>query len=705
MKRLLDLLIFLFRAGRGRPLAAVFLALFFFLHLYSDYSPFKTLRLILFDAYQTYLPRERISAPATIVNIDENSLKLYGQWPWPRTRLAELIERISSYQPAAIGLDIIMPEPDRASPARMAESLPQIDSELRKRLMLLPDNDIIFANTLRRSSVILGVAGFDYKTSTTATTLRTAPVVVKGGDATRYARHFPAVLKSIPDLESAATSQALLSADLEKGVVRRLPMISTVGEILVPSLSLEMLRIASGQPSIDVEIGRQGIVSVGLSDIKIPTQSDGEAWIYFTPFMPERYVSAVDVFNGRVNPELLKQKLVLVGLAGLGLIDFQTTPRGERVPGIEVHAQLLENIFDQHFLQRPSWMKLLESAILLLSGLFLLYYLPSLKPRLSTMLAEILAVLLIGLGFLLYRTAGLLFDAASLSIEINIIFAGLLSSTFIEADRERRIAEKALQVEREAAARFAGELEAARRIQIGSLPRAETAFPGETRFALHAQIEPAREVGGDLYDFYMLDQNRLFFIIGDVAGKGLPASLFMVMSKVLTKSIILSSGLDVRDTFNRLNMELERENPEALFVTAFAAILDVELGLLEYCIAGHDAPWRINANGDVSRLAGEGNLPLSVQEGVDYPKKSVQLSPGETICIATDGITEAMNTAGELYGVTRLTQLLERKGATHLLPSDIATLLNDDVRIFVGDAEQSDDMALLIINWYGPDRI
>lgn len=700
MRNFLNLLLQIFRAGRGRPIAAVFLAGFMLLQVHQECAPFKGMRLALFDAYQTYLPRDRISAPATIVAIDETSLNRYGQWPWPRTRLADLIERIAAFRPAAIGLDIIMPEADRASPAQIAASLPQIGSSLRRRLASLPDNDRILADTLCAHRVVLGVAGFDHRTPSTAATLKSAAFTATGADVASMVRRFPAVLKSIPGLEAAASGQALLSADLEKGVVRRLPLVAAVNETLVPSLSIELLRAASGVDAYEVGADSGGMTHVTLGDIRIPTQTNGEVWVDFAPFSPERYVSAADVFTGRVNPELLRQKLVLVGVTGIGLLDYQTTARGERVPGIEVHAQFLENLFDQRFLRRPSWMPLLEAALLIVCGALLLFAVPEMQPRLSAVTAGGIAVLLLAAGVVLYRTHGLLFDAASLFVGINTVFASLLGSTFIETDRQRRIAQHALQIEREAAARIAGELEAARRIQMGSLPHAAAAFPGEKRFELDAMLEPAREVGGDLYDFYMPDRRRLFFIVGDVSGKGLPASLFMIMTKALTKTIVLNEKPDVGMILNRVNIELARENPEMIFVTAFAAMLDAESGVMEYCIAGHDAPWHVAGNGTVKRLAGEGNLPLCVLETVSYPVQSIQLAAGDTVCVVTDGITEAMNGSGELYGRVRLTRLLEGNAAS-LSVAGLVGLLHDDVRSFVGSAEQSDDLTLLVVRWYG----
>ncbi|MCE5262840.1 MAG: CHASE2 domain-containing protein [Deltaproteobacteria bacterium] len=679
------------------------LFLFILLTFSPDRSPFKTIRLGLFDSYQTYWPRERKSAPAVIVAIDETSLNLFGQWPWPRTRLAELLDHVISYHPAAVGVDIIMSEPDRASPSRMADSLPQISPALRQSLKSLPDNDLLLAAALAGKPVVLGAAGFDLKTPGTASTMRSAPVVSRGGDAGPHVRKFSAVLKSLPVLGDAASSQALLSADLERGVVRRVPMVAAVGDVLVPALSIEMLRVAGRLPAIEVQVGTRGITAIGLGDIQIPTEANGEAWVHFAKSSVDRYISAADLLAGRVHPDVLERKLVLIGLTGVGLLDYQTTPCGEQVPGIEVHAQLIENIFDGSYLRRPSWMAAVERGILLLGGILLLLAVPALKPRFSIALAAVLSAVLFAVGILLYRTSGILFDATSVSIGLNAVFGTLLCSVWIETDRKRVLAQKALQEEREAAARVAGELEAARRIQMGSLPRPASAFPGEKRFELDALLEPAREVGGDLYDFYMLDDRRLFFIVGDVAGKGLPASLFMVMTKSLTKSILTDARADVGRPLNRLNRTLCAENPEMLFVTAFAAILDVESGVLHYCIAGHDAPWRIDAPGRVGQLEGEGSPPLGVMEDADYPMECLALASGDGILVLTDGITEAMNPAGELYGERRVPELLqERRGC--LPVSDLLRLVRNDVQIFVDSAEQSDDLTLLVLRWHGPRK-
>ena len=166
----------------------------------------------------------------------------------------------------------------------------------------------------------------------------------------------------------------------------------------------------------------------------------------------------------------------------------------------------------------------------------------------------------------------------------TMLFGVMLTGTLAEADRQRRALRRALEAEREAAARAAGELEAARRIQMGMLPPPSAKFYGDPRFSLQALIETAKSVGGDLYDFFKLDGDRLFFMVGDVAGKGLPASIFMAVSKALYKSAALRSRLKARvigEVMRAANAEIARDNPEMLFVTVFAGILDLRSGELQ----------------------------------------------------------------------------------------------------------------------------
>src|SRR6185436_4057804 len=331
------------------------------------------------------------------------------------------------------------------------------------------------------------------------------------------------------------------------------------------------------------------------------------------------------------------------------------------VPGVEYHAQLLESFFDGRFLLRPYWMPWAELTLHVGIGAFLVLAVPAVRPRRATLLAAVIVVLLFAGGLAAFRWGGVLFSPVSALVGVVAVFGVLIASAFIEADRGRREAQRALQVEREASARVAGELEAARRIQLGILPRAEAAFPGETRFELASALEPARAVGGDLYDFFRLDERRIFLLIGDVSGKGVPASLFMSIAKALSKSIALRQRVDLTAVLTQANVEIARDNPEAQFVTMFAAVLDAETGALEYWNAGHDAPvLKSAALGSLESAVG--GPPLCVLDEFDYGSDSAQLARGDTVVLFTDGVTEAANGAGEFYGRQRLNALLARVG-------------------------------------------
>jgi len=304
-------------------------------------------------------------------------------------------------------------------------------------------------------------------------------------------------------------------------------------------------------------------------------------------------------------------------------------------------------------------------------------------------------------GFAAYQGAGLLLDSSVPGAAIAFLFAAMLVETLAEANAQRKLLTERLQREREAAARLAGELDAARRIQMGILPKADTAFPGEHRFEIAASMEPAREVGGDLYDFFMLDADRLFFLVGDVSGKGLPASIFMAVSKALCKSTALRHGRRVDELLREANAEIARENPESLFVTVFAGVLDVSSGRLEYCNAGHEPPFVLAPHRALERLEEGGGPPLCVLEGFSYAAGEHRMSARCILCVVSDGVTEAMNPAGDLYGVGRLRKALER--ARHAEnPAGLVDAIRSDIAQFVGSAEAADDLTLLVLRWNGP---
>jgi adenylate cyclase len=690
------------RGGHGRPLGVLLLLLLLAALAVPEVPGLRLLRLAGFDAYQALAPRVPRSAPVVIVTIDEESLRRYGQWPWPRTWLARLVARLAEARPAAIGLDVLMPEPDRLSPGRLAGILEGLDPAVTRKLAGMPSNDAVLAEALRGRPVVLAVAGVDVPEAVSLAERGVSPVRAFGGDPARFVPRFEGGLHSIAPIEAAAAGRALVSVDPERGVLRRMPMLAAVGPTLMPGLALEMLRVAAGAPAISVKVGRGGLEAVGVAGFAIPTEPDGRVWLHYSRSDARRLVPASDVLDGMVPAERFQGRLVLVGATALGLSDTQSTPVTDRMPGIEVHAQLLECILDGALLTRPPLARAIELAMLAAGGVLLLLAVPRLRPRVSAPLLLGLILLALAGGFLAYRARGLLVDGATPGLGLAVLYTALLAVTLTETESRRRALRRQVERQREAAARLAGELEAARRIQMGTLPRPSMVFPGEQRFDLYARLDPAREVGGDLYDFFFLDPDHLFFLIGDVSGKGLPGSLFMAISKALYKSTALRRHGQVAAMMREADAEISRDNTEGLFVTALAGILDARTGALEYCSAGHEPPFLLpRAGRPLMRLTEGGGPPLCAADGFPYDAATRQLEPGDTLCLITDGITEAAAPDGTLYGRPRLEALLGGL-APAASAGEIGEAIRRDVAAFTGDAEASDDMAILVLRYTGP---
>ena len=681
----------------GRAVAALLLAATLAL---MALWPRHGLQLALFDAYQRALPRQPATQPAVIVGIDEATLAQLGQWPWPRHGLAALIDAIAAAQPATIGLDMFFPEPDRASPARVAESRPDLAVPLRAALAAAASNDAILAASLAGAPSVIASAGFKEKLPGANNPLLGAESVVARG-ATPALQIYPHVLASLPELQRAARGRAMVNAEPEGGVVRRVPLVADVAGRLLPTLAVEMQRLAVPEP----KVAELSATTLQVASLAVPIDAAAEVWVHFSPANAIPVVSALEVLQEKA-ADRLRGRHVLVGLTAHGLVDQIATPLGDVRPGVEVHAQLLGAFADGRFLRRPAALQGFEFALLLGAAAAMILWLPRLQPRRALGLGLTAIGGIVAGGFALFATAGLLLDAATVGAGLAAVLASLLAGMMIEADRQKRLAEAALHESREAAARIAGELAAAQRIQLGSLPRPD---PGERRFDIAATLEPARDVGGDLYDFYALDERRLFFVVGDVSGKGLPASLFMAVAKALAKSVALRGTEGVAAIVAATGRELERENPESLFVTLIAGILDTASGEVELCNAGHDTPWKVmqsgihadGAGGTVEHVHVEGGPPLCVLDDFDYGATKLQLAPGDTLCLITDGITEAMDGRGNLYGTQRFAAVLGKSGA-----GETARMLIDrvraDVAAFVGAAEAADDLTLLALRWTPP---
>ena len=253
----------------------------------------------------------------------------------------------------------------------------------------------------------------------------------------------------------------------------------------------------------------------------------------------------------------------------------------------------------------------------------------------------------------------------------------------------------------DAAARIDAELEFARAIQHSSLPSVFPPYPGRKEFELFASMRTAKEVGGDFYDFYLIDDKTLAFLIADVSGKGIPAAMFMMQSKTLLKSCA-ESGMSVEEVFTQANEKLCEGNDAGMFVTAWMGILDIDTGLVTFANAGHNPPLIRRSDGSCEYLKTRPGFVLAGMESIRYRKNELQLIPGDMLYLYTDGVTEATDAANQLYGEDRLFDLLNKHG--ELQPQPLCENIITDVDKFTGEAPQFDDITMLCLKYSGPQK-
>ena len=427
------------RIGYARLLCVALLVGIAALRLF-DPPPIEEFRVRTFDTFQVLEPRVKTARPVRIVNIDEKSLARFGQWPWPRTLVADLVTNLTRFGPAAIGFDVMFAEPDRLSPAVTADTIRSLDEETRAKLRALPGNDELLADAMRRSRVALGESGLP---SLVAELDKELPVtgLAKIGyqEPERFMWEFPGLLRSTPVLEAAAGGRGLLTIKTERdGIVRRVPVIMRAQGLTMPSLSFEMLRLASGSDTILIKSTDIGITSVAVKGFAMPTDLQGQIWVHFAPNDPSIYVSAADVLDGKVDADDVAGRLVLIGTAAVGLQDVKTTPISPVMPGVEIHAQVLEAALTGQLLAQPIWGLTAEFLSAMILGLAVIWFAPMFGPVSLIAVGAFFATLLVGTSWYYYSQYRLLIDPTYPLLSTTAIYLTLIFFSFVREQSQRR---------------------------------------------------------------------------------------------------------------------------------------------------------------------------------------------------------------------------------------------------------------------------
>jgi adenylate cyclase len=427
------------RFGWGRVFGIALLVALVALRVW-DPAALQLARLKTFDLYQVAKPRVPTSRPVMIVDIDDASLNELGQWPWPRTVLAKLVEKIARGGAAVIGMDIVFAEPDRTSPGLLVDGLPHLSEAARAELRALPDHDTIFANIIKRTRIVLGQSAYNPRAGDTRTVLAPkASFATLGADPNPYLIEYPELLSNLPILEEAATGRGMFTVIPDPdGLVRRVPIVLKAGGNMIPSLSADMLRVATGQTTYVIKTGKAGVQSVVLAGIEIPTDANAQLWIYYSYHDPKRFVSAADVINSKTPPNIFKGKLVLIGASATGLLDIRSTPIEPVMPGVELHAQALENILTRTSLNRLSYTIGAELCLTLVVGLAFVVLAPVLGALPVAALGAVITGLVSGLAWYLFAQKNILLDVAYPLIGGLMVFVTMVFVNYVHEETQRQ---------------------------------------------------------------------------------------------------------------------------------------------------------------------------------------------------------------------------------------------------------------------------
>ena len=343
-------------------LASIIMAILFGLVRIADPEVVQVLRLKYFDVLQKKYPRVTDGQTySVIVDIDEKSLREIGQWPWPRTVLAELFEKSKSAGMLVLGLDVLFAEKDRTSPELISRDIKERNPEIAELLEKLPSNEFVAMEAMKKFPIIIGHSGLDVEGDAKREDINESSVKVflgKNQNHKDWLISYPGLLANVPEFEKAASGSGTVSvAEEPDGIIRRVPLVSNVAGKVRPTLGLDMIRVAFKGNSIATRTGMNGVEEIiiqtnAIGNAAIPTDENGRVWIYYgepdsskvVENKSRYYVSAVDIIKSRVEKDRLKGKLGILGTSATGLKDIRPTPVDDRMPGVEIHANLIDTV-------------------------------------------------------------------------------------------------------------------------------------------------------------------------------------------------------------------------------------------------------------------------------------------------------------------------------------------------------------------------
>jgi CHASE2 domain-containing sensor protein len=409
-----------------------------------DPVPLHEMRARTFDMAQRLWPRGEAADPVLIVAIDEESLAAKGQWPWPRTLVADLVRRIAAGRPDVLGIDILFAEPDRFSPQLIAESLPGLPPEAAAALARLPANDALLGAAIATVPTVLVTNPFQQVIPRPAgPQLFTTPVRDQGSDPRPFLFKYPTLIQNRPEITRGAVAEGVGAVVPDRGgIVRRLPLAVLAEGRLVPGFAAEVVAVARKQPSVVVTTGAHGVERVAAADVVAPTDARGQAILNFAP-SEMRYFSATDVLDPAFDSTQFAGHVVLLGVTGLGIVDQKQTPLG-LMENVHLHAQLIDAMRAGSLLRLPTGGVWTELTLALLAGIVPIFLLRYETPALAAGIALGMVLLLLAGEFAFFRLAHVIIDGVCPALSAILTFGVMLGGNLYAAERAKRRAETSI---------------------------------------------------------------------------------------------------------------------------------------------------------------------------------------------------------------------------------------------------------------------
>ena len=660
----------------------LFILLFLLIALKTANPGFvKAISFLSFDLYQKIFPLKKESSEVVIIDIDEKSLKKFGQFPWNRSVFARIIENVNTAEPKAIGFDVFFSEKDKQSPEEIIKSYNLIPTDVTQ-IQKIKGHDEILREELERSNSVIAVLGSNVSSHGTYDRSAKAKFLSKGGDPKEFTFSFPYSIGSLEKLEKSAKGLGSISfLDQTDGIIRSLPLILRFANKLYPTMGLEMIRVGSKQKNIFVELDEVGIKKVSARPFKISSDPNGLFWIRYKQSQKSQYISASSVYEKKFEESFFREKYVLIGASAQGLFDIVKTPLGATVPGVEVHANVIENILDNSYLIRNPNVYIFELLFSIIIVFITFYFSQNIKPKYSLLIffSSVISVILIGFVFFLLRSE--LIDFSYPIFMVTVIFLAGLYFRFLK-ENELAITNLQKQAVLKKERELAGEVQ-------------KRLFPETKKFEkfVYAKNIPARDVSGDYYDIIEINENEFYFTLADVSGKGVRSGMLMAKASSIFRTLA-NLSLPLEKNVYLVNNEIVEAKFKGMFVTAVFGKMNVLNGEIEIINAGHENIMLLDESKNFEFIKAD-LPPIGI---LKYPNEKMVIKrniniKNKTFIVYSDGVTEGFLKNGQMLGVEGIKEII--LNIKEINPKNIINNIVDTLNF--DQAKLRDDITCLCI--------